>query len=114
MLEALKVPKEDVIGYSLGLYIAQHLAIMYPDEVNSLVLVGSSCGGKDHTGKPPEFIKLLSEVVNISLADVSISQEEMKGLISASLGSGWMRLHPEYLENIATVRKRSLVLSPEH
>ena len=81
LLDALKIPKADVMGYSLGSYIAQQLAITYPDKVNSLVLVGSSCGGKDHTPKPPEFIKLQSEIVNKSLNNVSISQEEMKELV---------------------------------
>src|SRR6476619_7000364 len=57
LLDALKIPKADVMGYSLGSYLAQQLTIMYPHKVNSLVFVGSSCGGKDHTPKPPEFIK---------------------------------------------------------
>ena len=78
LLDALKIPKADVMGYSLGSYIAEQLTIMYPDKVNSLVLVGSSCGGKDHTPKPPEFIKLQSEIVNKSLNNVPNSQEEMK------------------------------------
>jgi pimeloyl-ACP methyl ester carboxylesterase len=98
LLDALKIPKADVMGYSLGSYLAQQLTMMYPDKVNSLVLVGSSCGGKDHTPKPPEFIKLQSDIVNKSLNNVSISQEEMKSLVSASLGSGWIRLHPESLD----------------
>ncbi|HSF49377.1 MAG TPA: alpha/beta hydrolase [Nitrososphaeraceae archaeon] len=102
LLDALKIPKADVMGYSLGSYIAQQVAMMYPDKVNSLTLVGSSCGGKDHTPKPPEFIKLQAEVVNKSLNNVSITQEEMKELISASVGSGWLKLHPEVIENIPT------------
>jgi len=113
LLDALKILKADVMGYSLGSYIAQQLAIMYPDKVNSLILVGSSCGGKDHTPKPPEFLKLQSEIVNKSLNNVSISQEEMKGLVSASLGSGWIRLHPESLENIPTLQQAKPGLSPE-
>ncbi len=113
LLDALKIPKADVLGYSLGSYIAQQLALMYPDKVNSLVLVGSSCGGKDHTPKPPEFIKLQSDIVNKSLNNVSISQEEMKGLVSASLGSGWIRLHPESLENIPTLKQAKPGLSPD-
>jgi pimeloyl-ACP methyl ester carboxylesterase len=113
LLDALKIPKADVLGYSLGSYIAEQLAIVYPDKVNSLVLVGSSCGGKDHTPKPPEFLKLQSEIVNKSLNNVSISQEEMKGLVSASLGSGWIRLHPESLENIPTLQQAKPGLSPD-
>ena len=47
LLDALKIPKADVMGYSLGSYLAQPLAMMYPDKVNSLILVASSCGGKN-------------------------------------------------------------------
>ena len=49
LLDALKIPKTDVLAYSLGSYIAQQLTMMYPDKVNTLTLVASSCGGKDHT-----------------------------------------------------------------
>ena len=113
LLYALKIPKADVMGYSLGSYLAQQLTIMYPNKVNSLVLIGSSCGGKDHTPKPPEFLKLQSEIVNNSLNNIPITQEEIKALSSASLESGWIRLHPESLENITTSNNRSLV-SPDN
>jgi len=116
LLDALKIPKADVMGYSLGSYIAEQLAIMFPDKVNSLLLVASSCGGKDHTPKPPEFRKLQSDIVNKSLNNVSISHEEMKELVSASLGSGWIRLHPESLDipaNITTLQQLKPGLPPE-
>jgi pimeloyl-ACP methyl ester carboxylesterase len=116
LLDALKIPKADVIGYSLGSYLAQQLTIIYPNKVNSLVLIGSSCGGKDHTPKPPEFLKLQAEIVNKSLNNVSISQEEMKSLVSASLGSGWIRLHPESVDipaNITTLQQLKPGLPPE-
>ena len=56
LMDVLKIPKAGVMGYSLGSYIAQQVTMMHPDKVNSLVLIGSSCSGKDHTPKPPEFI----------------------------------------------------------
>lgn len=98
LLDALKIPKADVMGYSLGGHIAQAFTVSYPDKVNSLTLVASACGGKDGIPKPPEFKKLQSEIVNKTLNNVSISQEEMKSLSSASLGSGWIKLHPESLD----------------
>ncbi len=67
--------------------------MMNPDKVNSLILVGSSCGGIDHTPKPPEFIKLQSDIVNKSLNNISITTEEISSLVSGSLGSGWIKLH---------------------
>jgi len=116
LLDALKISKADVMGYSLGSYLAQQLTITYPNKVNSLILVGSSCGGKDHTPKPLEFIKLQSDVVNKSLNNVSISLEEMKALVSASLGEGWIRLHPDSVnipENITSLQQLKPGLPPE-
>jgi pimeloyl-ACP methyl ester carboxylesterase len=116
LLDALKISKADVMGYSLGSYLAQQLTITYPNKVNSLILVGSSCGGKDHTPKPPEFIKLQSDVVNKSLNNVSISLGEMKALVSASLGEEWIRLHPDSVnipENITSLQQLKPGLPPE-
>jgi pimeloyl-ACP methyl ester carboxylesterase len=116
LLDALKIPKADVMGYSLGSYLAQQLTMMYPDKVNSLILVGSSCGGKDHTPKPPEFIKLQSEIVNKSLNNISLTAEEIKSLVSASVGSGWIKLHPESLDlpaNITSLQQLKPGLPPE-
>ena len=100
LLDALKIQKANVLGLSLGSYIAQQLTITYPEKANRLILVASSCGGEDSIPKSPQFIKLQSDIVNKSLNNVSISQEEIKSLISASLGSGWIRLHPDSLEDI--------------
>src|ERR687890_494882 len=100
LMDALKIQKADVLGYSLGSYIAQQLAVTYPEKVNRLILLASSCGGKDSIPKPPEFIKLQYEITNKSLNNVSVSQEEVNALISAAYGSGWIRLHPESVENI--------------
>jgi pimeloyl-ACP methyl ester carboxylesterase len=98
LLDALKIPKADVMGYSLGGHIAQAFTVSYPDKVNRLMLVATMCGGKDGIPKPPEFLKLQSEIVNKTQNNVPISQEEMKSLVAASLGSGWIKLHPESLD----------------
>src|ERR687890_1707655 len=116
LLDALKIPEADVMGYSLGSYLAQQLTVSYPDKVNRLILVASSCGGKDHTPKPPEFIKFQAEIVNKSLNNVPLSREDTKSLVSASLGSGWVRLHPESVnaaENITSLQEMKHGSSPE-
>ncbi len=114
LLDALKIQQADVFGYSLGSEIAQQLTVSHPDKVNRLILVASSCGGKDGIPKPPEFLKFQAEIVNKSLNNVSISQEEMKSLVSASLGSGWIRLLPESLgacDELAKLAKPTLVIT---
>ena len=46
LLDALKIQKADVLGYSLGSFVAQQLTVSHPEKVNRLVLVAASCGGK--------------------------------------------------------------------
>ncbi len=112
LLDALGIRRADVLGLSLGSFIAQQLAITYPEKVNRLILVASSCGGEDGIPKPPHFAQLQSEIVDKALSNVSISQEEIKSLISASLGAGWIRLHPESLEDIPESKDMFASISP--
>jgi pimeloyl-ACP methyl ester carboxylesterase len=51
LLDALKIQKADVLGYSLGSEIAQQLSVTHPEKVNRLILVASTCGGKDSIPK---------------------------------------------------------------
>src|SRR4051812_48795046 len=116
LLDALKIPRADVMGYSLGSYLAQQLTIMYPNKVNSLVLIGSSCGGKDHTPKPAEFLKLQSDIVNNSLHNIPMTHEQITSLQTASLGSGWVKLHPESVgvpANITTFQQLKPGIPPD-
>jgi pimeloyl-ACP methyl ester carboxylesterase len=115
LLDALKIPKADVMGYSLGGHIAQAFTISYPDKVNSLILVASTCGGKDGIPKPPEFLKLQSDIVNKTQNNIPVTQE-LKALNVASLGSGWVKLHPESVDipaNITSFQQMKSGVNPE-
>ena len=115
LLDALKIPKADVMGYSLGGHIAQQFTISYPDKVNRLILVATMCGGKDSIPKPPEFLKLQADVVNKSLYNIPITQE-LKALNAAALGSGWVKLHPESVDipaNTTSLQQLKPGLTPE-
>ena len=98
LMDALKIQEGNVLGYSLGTLTTQQFAITYPDKVSSIILIAGSCGGKDGIPKPAEFYKLQADIVNKTLNNVTISQDEMKALVNASLGSGWLKLHPESAE----------------
>jgi len=109
LLDALKIPKTDVMGYPLGSFIAQAFTISHPEKFNSLILVAATCGRKDGIPQPPEFMKLLNEVVNKSVNNIPTTADEMKQLVAASLGSGWIKLHPESLdipENMTLLRSK--------
>ena len=115
LLDALKLPKADVMGYSLGGHIAQAFTISHPEKVNRLILVSTTCGGKDSIPKPPEFKKLQADVVNKSLSNIPITQE-LKALNAAALGSGWVKLHPESVDipaNTTSLQQLKPGLTPE-
>ena len=113
LLDALKIQNANVLGYSLGSYIAQQLAITNPEKVSRLILAGASCGGKESMSKPPEFLNLQNELVNKISNNVTISREENIELLNATLGAGWIRLHPESLENVTEGKGFFGSISPE-
>jgi pimeloyl-ACP methyl ester carboxylesterase len=113
LLDALKIQNANVLGYSLGSYTAQQLALTNPEKVSRLILAGSSCGGKESMSKPPEFLNLQNELVNKISNNVTISREENIELLNATLGAGWLRLHPESLENVTEGKGFFGSISPE-
>jgi alpha-beta hydrolase superfamily lysophospholipase len=78
LLDALKIRKADVLGYSMGSFVAQQLTVTNPEKVNRLILVAASCGGKEGIPQSPQLQKMGIDIVNKSLNNISVSQEEMK------------------------------------
>jgi pimeloyl-ACP methyl ester carboxylesterase len=99
-LDALNIQKTDVLGYSLGSFVAQQLTLMHPEKVNRLVLVASSCGGKDSVPQSPQLVKTAFDFANKIVNHIPITSQELKTLLSFSLGSAWIKLHPNSLETI--------------
>jgi len=100
LLDVLKIQKADVLGYSLGSLVAQQLAIMHPEKINRLILVAASCGGKESIPPSPQVLKMGIDIANKSANDIPITPQEVKALLALGLGSGWIKLHPNYLETI--------------
>jgi len=46
-LDALGIEKANILGWSMGTYIAQELILKYADKVNKLIMVSACCGGKE-------------------------------------------------------------------
>jgi pimeloyl-ACP methyl ester carboxylesterase len=116
LLDALNIPKADVMGFSLGSIISQVLTISHPEKVNRLILVGSTCGGNQSIPKPPEFLKLIAEVANKTQNNIPLSHEELQALLVAPYGENWLRMHPESAQipaNITSLQQLRTGLTPE-
>lgn len=47
LLEALGIPRADVLGWSMGGFVAQRLAVDHPAVVSHLILAGTNAGGPE-------------------------------------------------------------------
>ena len=48
LLDALKIQKADVFGFSMASFIAQEITLLHPEKVNRLILYGATCGGEEN------------------------------------------------------------------
>src|SRR5262249_7225595 len=69
LLDALKIQKADVLGWSMGSFVAQELALLHPEKVNRLVLYAASCGGKENIPESPDVVKIQSDFAYNRLHD---------------------------------------------
>jgi pimeloyl-ACP methyl ester carboxylesterase len=102
LLDGLKLQKVDVLGFSMGSFVAQQLTLTHPEKVNRLILYGATCGGKEGIPPSPEDVKLGKKLTNNIVNNTPIEPQELKAALSITLGPTWMKLHPNYTETIPT------------
>lgn len=62
LLDALKINKSDVLGYSMGGMIAQELILQHPDKVDDLIIYASNCGTNQSFYPSPERLQQYSNL----------------------------------------------------
>ncbi len=95
LMDALKIRKAHILGWSMGTFIATEMALRYPDRVEKLVLYAGNCAWSGNgTVKPrPEVSK--------DLMDLSGTPEERsKRLISILFPEKWLLDHPDFLKSL--------------
>jgi pimeloyl-ACP methyl ester carboxylesterase len=107
LLDELKIEKADILGSSMGSFIAQELALKYPNRVNSLILYASSCGGNEAVPPGPQVLQALEIMTNTSSLP---SQEDIDRITSTLFPPEWFEANPNY-QNYIPLPKESV--SPE-
>jgi len=100
LLDALKIQKADVLGFSMGTFIAQQLTLLHPEKVNRLVLYAASCGGKENIPQSPEVVKILSDFAYNRPQDVG-------KFLSVTFPLSWIKSHAK---NISIPQSKEIVL----
>jgi pimeloyl-ACP methyl ester carboxylesterase len=66
LMDSLEIEEAHILGVSMGGMIAQELALNYPDRVKKLVLCSTTPGGPKAVPTPPETIKVMMELQNLT------------------------------------------------
>jgi pimeloyl-ACP methyl ester carboxylesterase len=91
LLDALGISKADVLGWSMGGFIAQQLAVTNTDKVDNLILYATSCGGPNDRPTPPEVIQIGTN------ASMSVQERIQKLAPLFFAPASWFKAHPDYL-----------------
>ena len=92
LMDALKINKANVLGWSLGTYVAQEFALAYPRKTGKIVLYAADFGGEKAVMPSQEVIDAMS--------DQSGSQQEQEQRVFTTLfPADWLKdpKNQEYL-----------------
>jgi pimeloyl-ACP methyl ester carboxylesterase len=102
LLQVLKIEKVDVLGFSMGSFVAQKLVLDHPDKISKLILYGASCGGHEGISQDPQVVQTLTDFVNNKTNNIS-------SFLEVTFPAKWMKENPNFLQ---TIPKASEIISP--
>jgi pimeloyl-ACP methyl ester carboxylesterase len=91
LIDALGFKKATVLGWSMGGFIAQELALNHPDKVDRLILYATSCGGKEAVFPGPDVLK------NITDSSGSLKQQHDR-FAYMLFSREWIKQVPNYID----------------
>lgn len=100
LLEALGIEKAHVLGTSLGGFIAQELAITYPERVDRLILACTGFGG-------PRFIPMPEVTVKLLAAFPTLTQDQRYRLSTENgFTEAFVQARPDVMDRVIEHRLR--------
>ena len=101
LLDALQIEKKaDVFGASLGTFIAQELALNYPEKVDRLILHSTICGGNETVYASGQAAELLMTLGSAQALHNMTAEEQAMVLAQVMFPPEWLEQHPEILNTV--------------
>jgi len=88
LMNTLNINHAHVAGWSMGSYVAQELALKYPEKVDKLILYAADCGGQEAIYPDPEILTVLADA-----SDMTDDREEL--LFRLLFPEEWLEDHPD-------------------
>ena len=101
LMAALGIEKAHVLGWSMGSFVAQELAIRHPEKVNKIILYAGDCGGKEAVMPSP---KVLSDLANNS----GSPEERGMRLLDLLFPTDWLSKQPAFYKWFPIPKETSL------
>jgi pimeloyl-ACP methyl ester carboxylesterase len=104
LMDALGIKSARVLGWSMGAFVAQELALNHPDKVDRLTLYAGDCGG-------PQAVPPSADVLE-QLTDTSgTPQQRGMRLFNLLFPEEWLKSHPDFYKQFPVPQESS---SPEN
>ena len=91
LLDAIGIEQAIVMGHSMGGFIAQAMALDFPQRVDKLILCSTNFGGPHHVPVTEEAMKVLTDVSSDPLT-------RFKNGLVVSTAPGWADNHPGVIQ----------------
>ena len=91
MLDAFGLPQAHIMGHSMGGFIAQALAIDYPERVDRLILSATNFGGPHHIPITTEAMAVLTDLSGDPI-------ERLRRGIGVSCAPGFTEANPKFVD----------------
>jgi pimeloyl-ACP methyl ester carboxylesterase len=100
LMNFLGIPRAHILGISMGGYIAQELAINYPDKVSGLILGCTSCGGR-------RAVHMSEERTNKFKANKGLTPEQiLRKDMGLYFSDRFIRENPAWVEEFVNISLR--------
>jgi pimeloyl-ACP methyl ester carboxylesterase len=100
LMDALGIKSAHILGWSMGSFIAQELALNHPDKVDKLVLYAGNCGGSQAVQPSQE---VLEELTNTT----GSPQERGIRLFDLLFPEEWLKDHPTFYKQFPIPKERT-------